>query len=224
MKNLLILFIVLIVASITASIYYEGFMTDIEYVQSPHDNRFYLVRNLPDKVEAAGLLSVIRARLTLFVHHLKKIYPNDRRITRLFNNFNPNQISESTPDSKYTSYSINKGEKIVFCVRQRNDLNELVDLNTMMFVAIHELSHLMTLSVGHTKEFWENMKFLLKEALSEKIQLYNYQPFHHEPQPYCGTMITDTPLKLEDEINIDDLQPSPQVIIEPKNATISSIV
>ena len=41
------------------------------------------------------------------------------------------------------------------------------------------------------------MKFLLREALSQDLQLYRYQPFHNDPIPYCGTMITDTPLKLE---------------------------
>ena len=205
----------LIVTFVSGSIYYEGFMSDIEYVKSPYDERFYLVRNLPDKTQAARLLSIIRARLSLFVKHLIKKYPKDKKIIRLFKNFNSDQISESTPDSKYTSYSVNKGEKIVFCVRQRNDQNELVDLNTMMFVAIHELSHLMTISVGHTTEFWENMKFLLKEALSKDIQLYNYQPFHKDPMPYCGTLITDTPLKLEEEEDIDQLKPSRRIIIEP---------
>jgi predicted metal-dependent hydrolase len=179
--------------------YFEGFSNDVDYVESEFDNRQYLVRNLPDKSSAARLLSLIRARLMKLVDYMKSKYPNDSRVHRLVKNFNPDQISESSPDSKYTSYSVNKGEKIVFCVRQRNDKNELVDLNTIMFVSVHELSHLMTISVGHTKEFWDNMKFLLREALSKDLQLYRYQPFHINPMPYCGTMITDTPLKLENE-------------------------
>ena len=72
-------------------------------------------------------------------------------------------VSESSPGNAYTSYSINKGEKIVFCLRQKSGPNkdELVDLNTMMFVAIHEMGHLMSESVGHTQEFWKNMKYLI---------------------------------------------------------------
>ena len=38
-------------------------------------------------------------------------------IDRMVNNFNPNNISESDKNNKYTSYSVNKGEKIVFCVK-----------------------------------------------------------------------------------------------------------
>ena len=51
------------------------------------------------------------------------------------------------------------------------------------FVALHELSHVMTVSVGHTQEFWENFKFLLKEAVDtysgskkEKYLVLNNRP------------------------------------------------
>lgn len=216
MKNLFLLLIILAIIVVSASMYYEGFMNDVEYVVSIRDKRQYLVRNLPDKKSAAELLSLIRGRLIKFVKFMKKKYPDDDRVKRLVKNFNSDQISESTPDSKYTSYSVNKGEKIVFCVRQRNDKNELVDLNTMMFVSIHELAHLMTISIGHTKEFWENMKFLLKEALSKEIQLYSYQPFHEDPKPYCGTMITDTPLKQNPDGSFPHTEPSDEIIIESR--------
>jgi len=66
----------------------------------------------------------------------------------------------------------------------------------MIFVAIHEIAHIMTESVGHTDEFWENMRFLLAIAMSDDLQIYHYQPYHVEPKAYCGTMISDTPLKL----------------------------
>ena len=33
-----------------------------------------------------------------------------------------------------------------------------------MFVAIHELAHIMTESVGHEPEFWDNMGFLLEKS------------------------------------------------------------
>ena len=62
----------------------------------------------------------------------------------------------------------------------------------MMFVAIHELAHLMTKSIGHTAEFWDNMRFLLKEGI--KIGVYVKQDFNKSPVEYCGTQITDTPL------------------------------
>ena len=163
----LLMILVALISVASATMYFEGFSNDVDYVKSPLDHRDYLVRNLPDKAAAAHHLSMIRAKLIKLVTYMQAKYPTDARVSRMANNFNPDQISESAPDSQYTSYSVNKGEKIVFCIRQRNDLNELVDLNTMIFVSLHEMAHLMTVSIGHTQEFWDNMKFLLEEALSK---------------------------------------------------------
>ena len=114
-------------------------------------------------------------------------------ILRLSKNFNPDAFSETTPDAKYTSYSVNKGEKIVFCLRDKKDGEKLVKENIMTFVSIHELSHLMTKSVGHEPEFWSNFKLLLKISIDNG--LYKNIDFNSTPKPYCGIQITDTPLK-----------------------------
>jgi predicted metal-dependent hydrolase len=114
-------------------------------------------------------------------------------IERLIGNFNSDAFSETTPDSKYTSYSVNKGEKINFCVRSRTD-DKLVKENIMTFVAIHELGHLMTKSIGHDPDFWNNMRLLLKIAIDNG--LYKNVDFNKTPEPYCGVTISDTPLKI----------------------------
>ena len=112
-------------------------------------------------------------------------------LNRLVQNFNPNKISETTPDAKYTSYSVNKGEKIVFCLRSKDEKQKLVDLNIMMFVALHELAHTMTKSVGHTPEFWNNFRILLRNA--RKLGIYKRVNYNEKPVEYCGTKITDDP-------------------------------
>ena len=69
-------------------------------------------------------------------------------------NFNPTTIKETLPTSEYTAYSENKGEKLAFCLNKKKSNNEnLIDENTLTFVAIHELGHIMTESVGHTDEW-----------------------------------------------------------------------
>jgi predicted metal-dependent hydrolase len=94
--------------------------------------------------------------------------------------------------SEYTSYSVNKGEQIVFCLRSKDEHGQLVDKNTMMFVAIHELAHIMTPTIGHDAAFWKNMKLLLQCAM--EIHIYSFQNYQIHPQKYCGMTITDTPL------------------------------
>jgi hypothetical protein len=184
-------------------VYLENKASDVTYV--PVNKIEYLVRNLPDKEEAALLLSKIRSNCSKIVESLfiemnnkKTKFDEETRkgIKRLKKNFKPNNISESSPGNAYTSYSINKGEKIIFCLRQKGgiDSNKLVDINTMMFVAIHELGHLMTKSIGHTTEFWDNMRFLLKKGI--ELNVYEHINYGKFPEDYCGIKITDTPLTL----------------------------
>ena len=198
MEDFSTFFFILICASVFY-IYLENKASDVTYVKQ---NKIeYLVRNLPDKEEAALLLSKIRDRLIKLVDHTSEKIGHDKSkvkdqvfndsLKRLKKNFRPNNITESNPGNKYTSYSINKGDKIVFCLRSKKD-NSLVDLNTMMFVAIHELAHLMTKSIGHTPEFWDNMRYLLKEGIL--INIYKKHDYNNHPKDYCGTKITDTPL------------------------------
>ena len=195
MKDFTTFFFILICITIFY-VYLENKAADVIYVKT--HNVEFLVRNLPDKEAAALLLSKIRERLIKLVDHTsKEIKDKDEKtdhlksLKRLKKNFRPNNITESSPGNKYTSYSINKGEKIVFCLRSK-ETDKLVDINTMMFVAIHDMAHLMTKSIGHTTEFWDNMRFLLKEGI--KIKVYEKQDFNSVPVEYCGTQITDTPL------------------------------
>jgi predicted metal-dependent hydrolase len=169
------------------------YVNDVKYVRSNINNKEYLVRNTKDSQEAANMLSQISQRLSDVVHSLVTKYPKDPRVKRVKERFNPDKLSESSPTSQYTSYSVNKGEKIVFCLRSKDTDQELHDFNTITFVALHELAHLMTESIGHTQEFWDNFRFILKNAIQKGY--YQVQDFKNKPIRYCGTNITDSPLK-----------------------------
>lgn len=114
-------------------------------------------------------------------------------IERLVKNFNADAISENTPNSAHTSYSQNKGEKIVFCIRQKNDKEEIVKLNTLLFVAYHECSHIYTKSISHTPEFWNNFRLILRIAIDNG--LYENVDYNNKSEEYCGINISDNPLK-----------------------------
>ena len=183
----LVVMVILIIYLYTQSGKYE-----VVYVKSKVNGKEYLVRKLKDKKEAANLLAKIRSNLDKLVYHLKETYPDKEATKNISDNFKSDNISEGAEHAKYTSYSINKGEKIVLCIRSKDSKKELVDLNTMMFVALHELAHIATTSIGHTEEFWDNFKWILKEAI--KMNIYKYQDFNSSPKGYCGIEITDNPL------------------------------
>lgn len=193
----LVIILTLVVIVLMIWMNYETTHADLTYVTSPVDGRQYLVRNRVDKQAAADLLANIRKNLKKLVEYLRTNYISDDKVSRLVSKFDPDAISESIPGTSYTSYSVNKGEKIVFCVRSKDKDEKLVDLNTMMFVAIHEMAHIMTKSVGHTEEFWSNMRYLLKKGI--KIGVYQVHNYKQNPVSYCGTMITDSPLEGTDK-------------------------
>ena len=59
-----------------------------------------------------------------------------------------------------------------------------------MFVAIHELGHVMSESVGHTDEFWRNFKFIRSSGGNQYLSPIDYKK---NPKNYCGMEITDNP-------------------------------
>lgn len=182
----------LLIISTTILISYLAYTTfyneNLESVKSTIDNKEYLVQDKSDAQEAANLIATIRQRLVLLVDHLVKTTPaDDVRIIMLKENFNPDRLKEGMDNSGYTSYSINKGEQIVLCLRNKD---KLMDINTMMFVVLHELSHIATESVGHTPEFWENFKWILEESIN--IGIYQKKDYSRESVEYCGMTITST--------------------------------
>ena len=69
--------------------------------------------------------------------------------------------------------------------------HEAIDENTLTFVALHELSHIASKSIGHTEEFWSNFKFILHEA--EEIGIYKVVDYSKNNVQYCGMKITSNP-------------------------------
>lgn len=185
-------FIVFIIFIYTIT--YVGPFSEVNYVKSKNKENF-IVRNLPDKQKAADLLDDISNDLKTIVQHLnnnKSSFKEHSSCIELINKrFNAANLSEGNLDFKYTTYTINKGEKMVFCLRQRNS-EELHRRNLILFVAIHELAHIASHSIDHTDEFHKNNKFLLQEAI--KIGVYKPEKFNTRPVNYCGTDITHEPI------------------------------
>jgi hypothetical protein len=174
---------------------YRYFTRDVVYVTSSVDGKKYLVRDLPDKQEGADRLAKIKARCDKLVEHLKiNASKYDERFALLVERYinKDTEFTEKDKETAMTSYTENKGDRIVFCIRQRNPSEQLVDLNTMMFVAIHEMGHIMSKSYGHNDEFWTNFADLLEVAID--IDLYKNEDYSTTPKEYCGMDITTNPL------------------------------
>jgi hypothetical protein len=194
------LFIAVVVTIAYVAMYFKSSKYPMSLTQSTIDSEYYLVRNLPDKQDAADRLARVRAKILRLRKHLEQTHMDKPFVSQMINNFDcsSSRFSESTPDAQYTSYSVNKGEKIFMCLRQRNEREELVNENIVLFVALHEMSHVGTASIGHTPEFWNHFAWVLKQA--EQLKIYEYTDFAAHPVEYCGVHITDSPT-YKDSVN-----------------------
>jgi predicted metal-dependent hydrolase len=191
-NDYLIYFIILFVLALSYKIYAESDMFNLVCIVSDVDNNKYCVRDRKYKQKAADLLATVVHKLKSFVQYLIKKYPDNEMIKNLKINFNPKKIVETLPNSQHTAYSENKGEKMAFCLNKtKNTHSGLIDSNTLMFVALHELAHLATTDIGHTPQYWQNFKFILENAKEYKI--YNPINYKKTPKQYCGMKITDNP-------------------------------
>jgi hypothetical protein len=119
------------------------------------------------------------------------------RVNQLVRNYDPKQIYEISPMNPegVTSYTEDK-HKLILCLRKKETdaagQHELHDINTVMFVVLHELSHMMNDMWGHPMGFWVLFKFMLLNAVEINI----YQPVDYAKSPllYCGLLLTYNPL------------------------------
>ena len=181
-------FFLIFVIAVIVVMFIQNHYGEVEYVRSNVDGRAYLVQRLQDSQKAADYLAEINSKLTKVVRHMMSKFPENEDVERLYLNYNPENTSEGSADSGYTSYSVNKGEKLILCIRQNDKNKTFVDKNVVMYVALHELAHLMTKEVGHTDTFWSNFKFLLQEAV--EIKEYDKVNFNTDPKDYCGIKIS----------------------------------
>ena len=189
--NILAYVLIFLVMVLSYKIYEESDMFQLKCIVSDVDGNRYCVRERNKLELAADLLAQATEKCKQLVRYLDKSHPDNEDVKRLVKNFNPKTIQETLPTSALTAYSENKGEKIAFCLNTTKEGNKLIDIHTLTFVAIHELSHIMTESVGHKPEFWANFKFLLENA--KKANIYDPVDYKKNPQQYCGMTIKDNP-------------------------------
>jgi len=78
------------------------------------------------------------------------------------------------------AYNINKGYEIYIAIDNDSDIN------SAMYVLLHEIAHSTLDDYDHSKEFWDNFKELREIAQNANL----YTPI--KESKYCGQVIKDT--------------------------------
>ena len=173
------------------NIYKYSDVLQLKCINSDVDGKKYCVRDNDGKEESANMLARVTQKCVKLVKICDKEDSKNPDVIRLKMNFNPKKIYEILPTSEHTAYSENKGEKIAFCLNKTKQGNNRIDENTLMFVAMHELSHVMTVDIGHTPKFWNNFRYLIKR--SKDHGLYTLVDYKKNPVQYCGMKIDSSP-------------------------------
>lgn len=188
----IIVFILILIIIIVCMKYKKN---DVVYVKSHIDGQYYLVRELPDKQQASNLLATIKKNIMAISDYLHNSNTDSFRaykpyIQQLHKRIKNVVVLESSTDNVYTSYSVNKGEQIVFCLRSRKINNKLHKINLLMYVVLHEMAHVACPEYNHTPLFKKIFAFLTTVAIN--IGLYKKIDFERNPAEYCGLIITDS--------------------------------
>ena len=189
----IIVFIVIITFfTLISLIIFEKNELFIEYRKARMNNIEYGIQEKFNKSdEAVELLAELHQYMQTFIKDLNNKYPTDERVKRLVSKFKNCKIQESPDKDDESSYTINKGELMAICLRHKKEEHHFHDYNTLLFVIIHELSHIASISEGHNSEFITNFKWLLQEA--KKMGYYDPIDYRTSPMTYCGVKVTNNP-------------------------------
>lgn len=148
-----------------------------------YDGRSYRVRNTPRKRETALALARMNEKVLDFITRLEGAGDAEFQgaVKRLRTRYRPDRLSEGRIDKRHTSYTLNKGEEVVLCLRSRDHKDEIYDDNLIFYVVLHELAHIASITENHNDEFHTNFRYLLRKAAEWGLFVRKSDRFH-----YCG--------------------------------------
>ena len=140
--------------------------------------------------QAINQLSSISKKMDYLTDYMyQNELPTAEVATRLKYRWASCKLRETSSNDSSVAFTVNKGTEMRLCIR--NSKNAFEDENTSIFVVLHELAHIMSVSYGHNAEFKKNFKYIVQTAT--KLGLYKPQNFEENPQSYCNTVINTTP-------------------------------
>ena len=154
-----------------------------------------MVYNDKNKKASADLLSEVITRMFKLRNSLiaeKDKHPEYKEYIELLEeNFNNERtkIYENDPSSELTSFSVNKGEELAFCLKSKRT-GELHEINLLLYVAIHEMAHMGCPEIGHGDLFKKVFRFLTLEAINKGI--YVKDDYSANPVEYCGMILSSS--------------------------------
>ena len=180
-----IIFLVIIVCVL---LYYKDYeFRDLVLVKSEYNGKEYQVQDTPDKQRSANLLSKIEEKIWYLVDRIDddKDEEYHKYIRNIIKKRNDIEVMEVPLDTKNTSFTLNKN-KLVFCLKSRGSRGwgDYHDINLIMYVVLHEISHIACPEDGHTRLFAKIFNYIAQKGVEYGV--YEKIDFASNPKVYCG--------------------------------------
>jgi hypothetical protein len=199
---------ILLAIIIAFSVFLTLYLIFHKHFESFSNGNFYTIKRFSNNENAKfllleidkNLIKLIQAFNTKYVDipslnmcdEQKNLLSNIKK--KLNKTYKSNSLQENYPTviGKEVSYNVDKGDIISICLRNFYNPDEFHEMNDLMFVSIHELSHSCNKSYGHDKKFWKIFRILLEVAIEDNI--YNNINYQIQPKNYCSMNITYNPI------------------------------
>ena len=152
------------------------------------DSKYNVLKDDEAKmIETSNALAEIHSNVNTLIEYLRTHDASSSLLKTLGSRYTKGIISEAVIEKGSTSYTIDK-QNIHLCLRSRDSIKQVYDINTLMYVVLHELAHVVSKSIGHNDEFKTNFKYLVSSAIQAKV--YTYVNYSKTPVHYCGINLT----------------------------------
>jgi hypothetical protein len=175
-----------------------GYHTNVKFKPCPSCEEYNVSPIYADKADAAALIERTDHKIKILIKYLEENRAQYHSpliqygIGQLMRNYDNDNIHEISPNNIMQRTSFLRDKKtLVLCLRRKTD-GQLHDDNTICFVVLHEMAHMMNEGIGHTETFWRLFKFLLEQGV--QCGIYHPIDYSMEPVVYCGLDIKYSPL------------------------------
>ncbi len=196
-RNILIYIVVTIFFAVLGFFLIKYCFTDnVAPFVSEYDGQNYEVRKVGDNINkqtAANYLALINEKINKLVEYMNlHNLPDPDTAKRLYHRWMSCELKETNSSEKSAAYTLNKSTEIRLCIRDQNGNFE--NMNTSIFVILHELAHVASISYGHEDEFKTNFSYITH--LASSLGLYKPEDFKNNPKTYCNVNINTTPCEM----------------------------
>jgi hypothetical protein len=156
-------------------------------VVSHVNGKTYRVLASGDVQFAADTLAFLEKRAKEFLEKALYMFPSDEGVRRIKERWTGTIGEIDGSDS--IAYSIDK-ENVYMCIRDPKGSFENQD--DLLFVLLHELSHIENTNYGHDDDFWRNFKKTLE--IANKLGYLHFKNYDRKNVMICGKKVTSNPV------------------------------